>query len=113
MRKSDVLEEVFGIFADEGLGVVTGDVVPFDAVVVDVLEHREAALPTVIDGLLRVVRLGPLVVASPRPGASRPARVVRVGRKNLGVSSGPEPAVDVDRFEIFARLARVEVTQSP
>jgi len=36
---SDELEELVGILADVRLGVVTGNVVPLDAVLVDVVQN--------------------------------------------------------------------------
>ena len=38
MGGSDELQELFRVLADEGLGVVAGDVVPLDAVLVDVVQ---------------------------------------------------------------------------
>ena len=38
------VEELVGIFADVGLGVVAGDVVPFHSVLVDVVEQPHAGL---------------------------------------------------------------------
>ena len=38
MSGSNELQELFRVLADEGLGVVARDVVPLDAVLVDVVE---------------------------------------------------------------------------
>ena len=38
MGGSDELQELFRVLADEGLGVVAGDVVPLDAALVDVVQ---------------------------------------------------------------------------
>ena len=45
---------VFRSLADDGLLVVAGDVVPLDAVLVEVVEDGQ----TVLDAILMVVRLG-------------------------------------------------------
>ena len=54
----DELEELVRVLADEGLGVVAGDVVPLDAVVVDVVEHTHAGLHAPVNVELGVVGLG-------------------------------------------------------
>jgi hypothetical protein len=54
----DKLQQLVRVLADEGLGVVAGNVVPLDPVVVDVVEHAHARLHAPVDVELRVVRLG-------------------------------------------------------
>ncbi len=54
----DELEELVWVLADEGFGVVAGDVVPLDAVVVDIVEDAHAGLHASVDVKLGVVRLG-------------------------------------------------------
>ena len=46
------------ILADEGLGVITGNVVPFNPVLVDVIEDAHAGLHGLVDVELCVVGLG-------------------------------------------------------
>ena len=53
MSCSDELEELVGVLADVRLGVVAGDVVPLDAVGVEVVQDGQADLVAV-----SVVRLG-------------------------------------------------------
>jgi len=48
---------LLGVFADEGLGVVAGDVVPLDAVLIDIVEESHAGFHTAVDVKLSVVRL--------------------------------------------------------
>ena len=52
------LQELVRILAYERLGVVAGNVVPLDAVVVDVVQHAHARLHAPVDVEFRVVRLG-------------------------------------------------------
>ena len=69
------------VLADDGLLVVAGDVVPLDAVVVEVVEHghaRLAALPVV--GLPGAVATGVGPVVEPGVG---------VGGGELGLVGGP------------------------
>ena len=101
VARADVVEELFAVLADEGLLVVAGDVVPLDAVVVEVVEDGQAGLALVV---LAVVRLLLAVAAGGRPVGG-----LTVGRRrDLGLGTGPEPAVDDDRLQIGA-VAAVKV----
>lgn len=53
--------------------MVAGDVVPGDAVVVDVVQDAQAGLVGAVDVELGVVRLSGLLVARGRPGVVAPA----------------------------------------
>ena len=69
------------ILADDGLFVVAGDVVPLDAVLVEVVEHghaRLAALAVVGLTLAGAAGLGPIVEGA-----------VRVGWGELSLVGGP------------------------
>lgn len=79
MNSFDVLDEKVGIFADEWLLVIAGDIVPLDAVVVDIVQHSEARLSGVVDLELGVVGLGASEVSSAAPGLGRPARGCDIG----------------------------------
>jgi len=57
----DILEKLLRVLADEGLGVVAGDVMPLDSVIVDVVQNSHAGLHGAVDIELRVVRLGHVV----------------------------------------------------
>jgi hypothetical protein len=78
---SGVLNVPLDVLADDGLFVVAGDVVPLDAVLVEVVEHghaRLAALAVVGLTLAGAAGLGPIVEAA-----------VGVGRSELGLVGGP------------------------
>ena len=53
----DKLQQLLRVLADEGLGVVAGNVVPLDPVVVDVVQQAHARLHAAVDVELGVVRL--------------------------------------------------------
>lgn len=69
----DVVEEFVRVFADDGLLVVAGDVVPRDTVVVYVVEYAEAGFAGAVDVELSVVGLALLLVAGLRPWVVAPA----------------------------------------
>lgn len=60
---SNIVEKLFGVFANDRFLVVASDVVPSDAVVVDVVEDAEAGLVGAVDVELGVVGLTLLLVA--------------------------------------------------
>lgn len=111
------LEQLVRVLAEEGLGVVAGDVVPFDPVLVDVVEDAHAGLDAAVDVELGVVRLGHQLVAElalvarGRPGLVAPAGGRRVGGGHLDAGSGPEPPVDRGRLQVVP-LAALEVAQA-
>ena len=117
VERLDILEELVRILADEGLAVVAGDVVPLDAVRVDVVENAHAGLGAAVDVELGVVGLGHHVsldgrlVAGGRPGLVGPAGRRRVGRRHLDAGPGPEPSVHGDRLQVVA-VAASEVAES-
>lgn len=108
----DVIKQLFGIFANDGLLVVAGDVVPRDAVVVDVVEDRQARLAGLVDVELRVVGLALFLVAGGGPRVVVPAVGGLVGWRHLFAVRGPEPSVDALGLEILAVFAALEVAQS-
>lgn len=69
----DVVKQLVGVLADDGLLVVAGHVVPCDTVIVHVVEDAEAGLGSTVDVELSVVRLALLLVASLRPWVVAPA----------------------------------------
>jgi len=99
------------ILTDDGFLVVTGNIVPLDAVSIEVVQDGQAGLrlPALLD-LLPVVRLGPGWVEAP---CGRP--VVEGGPAVCGREPGlvgrPEPAVDVLGEEVGS-VAAVKVTQT-
>ena len=108
----DVVEELVAVLADEGLLVVAGDVVPGDAVVVDVVEDREAGLLGAVDVELGVVGLAGLLVTGLRPGVEAPSSGQLVRGGHLFTVRRPEPAVDRLGFQVTSVLAALEVAEA-
>jgi len=108
------VEEDLGVLADVRLGVVAGDVVPLDAVFIQVVEYAQTALGSLVDGELGVVRLGPLVVAGVGPGAVRPVLdgVGGVRGGDFLVECGPEPSVYVDRLQVLPYFAAGKIAKT-
>lgn len=92
--------------------MITSDVMPFDPIVVNIVENPKATLPGSVYFELSVVGLADLLMAGVGPGGLGPRRMVLVGGGNLGVGSRPEPAFDVDRLQIFTELTTFEVTET-
>lgn len=107
-----VIQELVAVLAHEGLLVIAGDVVPFDAVTVDVVEDPHAGLRCLVDIELRVVGLRSPGVTLVAPGLVPPAGGNAVGVGHLGVGVGPEPSLDVEGLEILALGAAREVTEA-
>jgi hypothetical protein len=97
------VEQLLGVFAHEGLEVVAGDVVPLEAVVVEVVEDGKARLVVALGGLT-VVGLR-LVEAA---GAGPVAGVALAGGADLGARAGPEPSVHVGGLQV-GTVAAIEV----
>lgn len=103
---SDVFQQVFVFFANPRLDVVTGYVVPVDAVVVELVQNSQAVLWCSPLDQFAVVGLrladaalfGPVVL------------VTLGGRSKFLQNRGPEPAVDLDGLEVrpFAALEVAE-----
>lgn len=85
-------QELIGVLAHPGLDVVAGNVVPFDAIVVEVVENGDAGLVGAGLGELAVVGL-PLAGAAGVGPVADPAEGA-VGGGDTGGRAGPEPAVD-------------------
>ena len=107
----DVLEKRRRVFADDGLSVVAANVVPFDSVLVDVVEDTKARFFRLVDLEFSVVRLRPFKVASSAPWLVTPTSwgLVRLGQ--LDARAGPEPTVDQNRLQVFT-IATLEVAQT-
>jgi len=99
-------EEGLGVFAHPGLDVVAGNVVPYNTVVVEVVEDGHAGLVVTVLGELAVIGLtlprttggGP--VTSPSLGG--------VGGGDTGLAAGPEPSVHHHGLEV-GPFAAIEV----
>ena len=61
MKGLDVFEKLLRVLADEGLGVVAGDVMPLDPIIIDVVQNSHAGLHWAVDIELRDVKLGHVV----------------------------------------------------
>ena len=108
----DVLEELLAVLTYEGFLVVAGNVVPGDAVVVDVVEDREAGLVRAVDVELGVIGLTGLLVAGLRPWVEVETLRGLVGRGHLLAVRGPEPAVDGLGLQVATVLTALEVAEA-
>lgn len=70
---TDVVQKLIRIFTDDRLLVVASDVVPGDAVVVNIVEDAEARFCSAIDVEFSVIGLTLFLVASLGPGIVAPA----------------------------------------
>ncbi len=95
------------VLADNGLLLGAVDVVPLDAILVEVVHDGQAGLAT--DA---VVRLGPAVAAGVGPLMEAPVDPLgAVGWGEPGLVGGPEPAIDVLGEELRLVTA-VKVTEA-
>lgn len=92
--------------------MVARDVVPSDAVVVDVVQDGHAGLVGAVDVILGVVRLSGLLVARLRPRVEGPAVRCLVGRCHLLAIRRPEPAVKGLGLEVTSVFAALEVAET-
>ena len=107
----NVLEKRWRVFADDGLCVVAANVVPLDAILVDVVEDAKAGLGCLVDFKLGVVWLRFLKVTSGAPGLISPAGRFLIGASEFDTRARPEPAIDNERLKIFS-VASLEVAQT-
>jgi len=92
--------------------VIAGDVVPLDAVLVQVIEDSQARLGGLVDVELGVVGLRSACVSLVTPWLVRPAWWGGVGGRHLGVGVGPEPSEDTDGLQVSTFLTGREVTEA-
>lgn len=109
----NIVQQLLGVLADERLLVVARDVVPGDAVVVDVVQDGHAGLVGAVDVELGVVRLSDLLVAGLGPRVEGPAIRRLVRRRHLLAIRRPEPAVQGLGLEVTSVLAALEVAETP
>lgn len=107
-----VVEQLVRVLADDGLLVVAGDVVPGDAVVVDVVQDGQAGLARLVDLVLGVVGLRQLLVSGLAPGVVGPAGGHLVGPGDLVAGRRPEPSQQVLGLQVGASLAALEVAET-
>jgi len=105
-------QEGIVVLAHEGLLVVAGNVVPLDAILVQVVEDSHAGLGGPVDVELGVVGLRASSVSLVAPWLVAPAWRGGVGGRHLGVGVGPEPPEDIDGLEVSTFLAGGEVTEA-
>lgn len=109
---SDIVEKFLAVLANEGLLVITGDIMPCDSVVVDVVENAETRLVGAVDVEFGVVRLAHLFVSGLRPRVVAPAGWHLIGRRHFDAVRRPEPAVEALRLQVSPVLAAFEVAQA-
>ena len=90
----NVLEKRWRVFADDGLCVVAANVVPLDAILVDVVEDAKAGLGCLVDFKLGVVWLSFLKVTSSAPWLVSPAGGFLISAGQFDSRTGPEPSVN-------------------
>lgn len=92
--------------------MVTRDVVPRYAIVVHVVQDRQARLAGSVDVEFRVVGLALFLMSGGRPWVVAPAVGCLVGGCHLFAVRRPEPAVEALGFEIRTVFATLKVTKS-
>lgn len=107
-----VVEQLLRVLADERFLMVTCDVVPGDAVVVNVVQNGHAGLVGAVDIILGVVRLPDLLVAGLRPRIEAPTVRRLVGGCHLLAIRRPEPTIQGFGLEITSVLAALEVAET-
>lgn len=89
----DIIEELLGIFANERFLVVASNIMPSDAVVINVVKYRQTGLVGTIDIEFRVIRLPNFLVSSLGPRIEAPARWYLIGWCHFFTICRPEPTV--------------------
>lgn len=108
----DVVQELIRVFANEGFFVIAGDVVPGDAIVVNVVEDGQAGFGGLVDVEFSVVGLRDFLVSCLGPGVEAPLGRNFVGGRHLGAVRRPEPAKDRLGHEVGSVLAALEVAEA-
>ena len=113
----DVFKQLVGVLADEGLGVVAGDIMPLHTVIINIIKKTIASLSGTIDVKLCIVRLGHILafklclVTCEGPGLVAPAWWSGVGWSHLHSRPRPEPSIHICRLEVFP-VTSLEVAQA-
>jgi len=94
---ADEGEQAVTVLADEGFLVIATNIVPFDSVVVEVVQDGQARLSLVFT----VVGLRASIKSSVGPVT----QFTLVGWRDLGLGTGPEPSVDDGWLKISARAS--------
>lgn len=92
--------------------MVAGDIVPDNAVFVDIIQNTHAGFWGLVDTEFCIVRLGCTCVSRLAPGLITPSIGRLVGVGHLGVGVRPEPTFDIERLQVLSLIASSEVTQA-
>ena len=102
------MQKRWRIFADDGLGVIATDIVPLDAVLVDIVENAQARFFGLVNFKFGVVRLSSFEMTSCAPRLISPTGWCLVGFGQFDAGTGPEPSVDQYRLQVFT-IASFEI----
>lgn len=91
---TDVLKKRWRILADDGLGMIATNVMPFDTILVNVVQNPKARFFGLVDFEFSIVGLCPLEVASSAPWLVTPTSRCFISFGQLDTRARPEPAVD-------------------
>jgi len=108
VARADKVEQLLAVLADEGFLVVASNIVPLDAIVVEVVQDGQAWLALIV---FAVVGLWAAITTSVGPVTES----TLIGRWDLSFGARPEPPVDDGWLQISA-VASVKVafaTASP
>jgi len=86
--------------------------VPFDAILVNIVEDAQARFWSLVDVEFCVVGLGSPCVSLVTPGLLNPTWRSRVGWCSFGIRVGPEPSQDWKRVEIFSGFTSFEIAET-
>lgn len=95
------VKQLIVVLADEWLLVVASNIVPLDAIVVEVVQDGQARLTLIV---FTVIGLR----ATISTGVGPVSESALVGGRNFGLGTGPEPSVDKDWLQISA-VASVKI----
>lgn len=91
--------------------MVAADIVPLDAVLVDIVEDAQARFFGLVNFEFGVVWLRSLEVASGAPRLVAPTGGSLVGFGQFDAGAGPEPSVDQDWLQVLA-IAALEIAEA-
>uniref|UniRef100_A0A8D9BSQ0 Uncharacterized protein n=1 Tax=Cacopsylla melanoneura TaxID=428564 RepID=A0A8D9BSQ0_9HEMI len=101
---ADKVQQLITVFAHEGFQMMAGNVVPFDTVLVEVVQDGQTGFVVTLSSL-SVVRLS---LSKTTSGGPVPCVSLSSG-SNLGTTAGPEPSVHIGGLQVGS-VATVEVT---
>lgn len=92
--------------------MITGNVVPGNTVIVNVIQDRETGFAGTVYVEFRVIWLSLFLVSGGGPGIVAPSVGHLIGWGHLFAIRGPEPAVQVLGFQIGTVFASFKVAQA-